>query len=230
MVLRVIMVMLLLFPVTAFSQSIIYNLDPQSSVYKSAPGKSALGMNISFINNGKNFSGYLTSPIDHSTQAIFGVGIGLLDNERLTGAGTSIPPSPSGVVALEKTSGLGTTGLQSFLTGGFRASSAKEVLTQENTTLFSTVDLTAFGGAGIFKRLKTSSELVMTPSFGVYYAYTWRTAEDKTLSDKKTIESSNFSGEVSLQLDLAPELSIWGALRFSFDTSDTILTVGFNWH
>ena len=71
MVLRVITVMLLLFPLTAFSQT---------SLYRLTPGKSALGMSISFLENGKNLSGYLTSPIDHSTQAIFGVGIGLLES------------------------------------------------------------------------------------------------------------------------------------------------------
>ena len=36
-------------------------------------------MSISFNENGKNLSGYLVSPIDNSTEAIFSVGIGLLD-------------------------------------------------------------------------------------------------------------------------------------------------------
>ena len=44
MMLRVTMVMFLLFPLTAFSQS---------SLYRSTPGKSALGMSISFLDNGK---------------------------------------------------------------------------------------------------------------------------------------------------------------------------------
>ena len=221
MVLRVITVMLLLFPLTAFSQT---------SLYRLTPGKSALGMSISFLENEKNLSGYLTSPIDHSTQAIFGVGIGLLDNEPLKGTGDSIPPSPSGVVALERTSALGTTGLQSFLTGGVGASSAKRVRTEDNMTLRSVVGLRTFGGAGIFKRLKTSSELVMTPSFGVFYEYTWETTDDKLSAEKESTEFSDFSGGVGLQLDLAPEVSVWGALTFSFDTSDAVLSVGVNWH
>ena len=221
MALRVIMVMLLLFPLTVFSQT---------SSYMSTPGKSAIGMSISFLDNGRNLNGYLTSPIDHSTQAIFGVGIGLRDNEDLKGTGESIPPVPSGVVALEKTSGLGTTGLQSFLASGVGASSAKRVRTADDVTLRSVVGLTAFGTAGIFKRLKTSSDWVMTPSFGVSYAYTWLTTDDKWLDQKETTESGEFLGGVGLQLDLAPEINIWGALTFSFDTSDTILTVGVNWH
>ena len=100
--------------------------------------------------------------------------------------------------------------------------------------------LTAFGTAGIFKRLKTSSDWVMTPSFGVSYAYTWLTTDDKWLDQKETTESGEFLGGVGLQLDLAPEINIWGALTLanapsfgifgSFDTSDTILTVGVNWH
>ena len=199
MVLRVITVMLLLFPLTAFSQT---------SLYRLTPGKSALGMSISFLENEKNLSGYLTSPIDHSTQAIFGVGIGLLDNEPLKGTGDSIPPSPSGVVALERTSALGTTGLQSFLTGGVGASSAKRVRTEDNMTLRSVVGLRTFGGAGIFKRLKTSSELVMTPSFGVFYEYTWETTDYKLSDEKESAEFSDFSGGVGLQLDLAPEVSV----------------------
>ena len=219
--LRVIMVMLLLFPLTAFSQT---------SSYMSTPGKSAIGMSISFLDNGRNLNGYLISPIDHNTQAIFAAGIGLFDNENLKGTGESIPPSPSGVVALEKTSGLGTTGLQSFLVGGFGASSAKRIRTADDVTLRSVVGLTGFGGAGIFKRLKTSSDWVMTPSFGISYAYTWLTTDDKWLNQKETTESGEFSGGVGLQLDLAPEVSIWGALTFSFDTSDTVLTIGVNWH
>ena len=201
MVLRVITVMLLLFPLTAFSQT---------SLYRLTPGKSALGMSISFLENEKNLSGYLTSPIDHSTQAIFGVGIGLLDNEPLKGTGDSIPPSPSGVVALERTSALGTTGLQSFLTGGVGASSAKRVRTEDNMTLRSVVGLRTFGGAGIFKRLKTSSELVMTPSFGVYYAYTWRTAEDKILSDKKLSSLVIFQGALACN-SISRQRSVCGA-------------------
>ena len=213
--------MFLLFPLTAFSQS---------SLYRSAPGKSALGMSISFLDNRKNLNGYLTSPIDHNTQAIFAAGIGLFDNDQLADLNASIPPSPSGAVALETTSSLGTTGLQSFLTGGVKASSAKGVLTDDNITVVSIVDLTAFGGAGIFKRLQTSSELVMIPSFGVFYSYTWETADYKLLGSKESTEFSDFSGGIGLQLDLAPEVSVWGALTFSFDTSDTALTVGVNWY
>ena len=227
MALRVIMVMFLLFPLTAFSQS---------GFYRSPPGKDALGMSISFNDNGKYLRGYLVSPLDNSTQAIFSVGIGLLDRiglwdtETLKTYGASIPPAPSGAVALQRTSALGTTGLQSFLTGGVGASSTKIVLTDQNEPLLGFVDLAAFGGAGIFKRLKTSSELVMTPSFGVFYRYTWSTAEDKESGEKETAESGNLLGAVGLQLDLAPEFSMWGALSFSFDTSDTALSVGVIWH
>ena len=105
MALRVIMVMLLLFPLTVFSQT---------SSYMSTPGKSAIGMSICFLDNGRNLNGYLTSPIDHSTQAIFGVGIGLRDNEDLKGTGESIPPVPSGVVALEKQVDLEQRGFSPF--------------------------------------------------------------------------------------------------------------------
>ena len=221
MMLRVAMIMFLLFPLTAFSQS---------SLYRSDPGESALGMSISFLDNGKNLTGYLTSPIDQRTQAIFAAGIGLFDNDQLADLNASIPPSPSGAVALETTSSLGTTGLQSFLVGGVKASSAKGVLTDENITILSIVGLTAFGGAGIFKRLKTSSELVMTPSFGVLYSYTWETTDYKEWGEKESTEFSDFSGGVGLQLDLAPEVSVWGTLSFSFDSSDTALTVGVTWH
>ena len=221
MMLRFIMVTLLLFPLTAFSQG---------SLYRSTPGKSALGMSISFREDGKVLGGHLLSPIDHNTQVLFSVGVGLFENEKLAGLNVSIPPSPSGTVALEKTSALGTTGLQSFLTGGVGASSAKGVWDEGNETALSIVGLTAFGGAGIFKRLKTSSELVMTPSFGVFYAYTWETTDYKISGKQESTELSDFSGGVGLQLDLAPEVSVWGALNFSFDTSDTVLGVGVIWH
>ena len=221
MILRVITVMFLLFPLIAFSQT---------SSYMSTPGKSAIGMSISFLDNGRRLNGYLTSPMDQSTQAIFAVGIGLHDNEALIGTGESIPPSPAGTVALEKTSGLGTTGLQSFVSGGVQASSAKRVRTVDDVTLRSVVGLTAAGSAGIFKRLKTSSDWVMIPSFGVSYTYTWLTTDDAQFPQKETTEFGEFSGGVALQLDLAPEVNIWGALTFSFDTSATVLTVGVNWH
>ena len=219
MALRVIIVMFLLFPLTAFSQS---------SLYRSTPGKSALGMSLSFLDNGRILNGYLVSPLDNSTQAIFGAGIKLLDNEDLD---ESTPPSPSGVVALEKTSGLGTTGLQAFLSGGFMASSRKQVLSESNITSLSIVDLTTLGGAGIFKRLKSSSELVITPSFGIYYAYTWRTTTNYGVSEETiTTEFSDFSGAAGLQLDIAPEVSVWSTLTFSFDNPETVLRVGFNWY
>ena len=193
-------------------------------------------MSISFLDNGKLLSGHLATPIDDNTQAIFAAGIGLLDRielldkKTLEALGVSIPPAPSGAVVLERTSVVGTKGLQSFLIGGTGASSVKVVWIDGNKPFLSSVGWTAFGGAGIFKRLKTSSELVMTPSFGVSYAYTWATAEDKESGAKETAESGNFSGAVGMQLDLAPEVSVWGGLSFSFDTSDTALTVGISWH
>lgn len=211
--------MLLLFPLTAFSQS---------SLYTSTPGKSALGMNINFLETETILRGHLISPIDHSTQMIFNVGIGLADNEKLKGLNGSIPPSLSGSVALEKMRGLGTTGLQSFLSGGLTA--VRGALTDENITLLSIVQLTAFGGAGIFKRLKTSSELVITPSFGVFYGYTWVRTDYKLSDQKESTELSDFFGSIGLQLDLAPEVSVWGGLGFSFNTPNTILSVGVNWY
>ena len=189
MALRVIIVMLLLFPLTAFSQS---------SLYRSTPGKSALGMSLSFLDNGRILNGYLVSPLDTSTQAIFGAGIKLLDNENLD---ESTPPSPSGVVALEKTSGLGTTGLQAFLSGGFMASSRKQVLSETNITSLSIVDLTTLGGAGIFKRLKSSSELVITPSFGIYYASTMHILGEQRITgdQRKKLRQSSviFRGQLA---------------------------------
>ena len=74
------------------------------------------------------------------------------------------------------------------------ASSRKQV-DESNITSLSIVDLTVLGGAGIFKPLKSSSELVITPSFGVYYAYTWRTTDYKVSEEKLKMEFSDFSGD-----------------------------------
>lgn len=110
------------------------------------------------------------------------------------------------------------------------ASSRKQVLSKGNITSLSIVDLTALGGAGIFKRLKSSSELVITPSFGVFYGYTWVRTDHKLSDQKESTELSDFFGSIGLQLDLAPEASVWGGLGFSFNTPNTILSVGFNWY
>ena len=48
----------------------------------------------------------------------------------------------------------------------------------------------------------------MTPSFGVFYEYTWETTDDKLSAEKESTEFSDFSGGVGLQLDLAPEVSV----------------------
>ena len=221
MMLRIIATIFLLFPVAGFSQSSFHNV---------TPGRSALGISVSFLENGKVFGGSLATPIDDTAQLVFAAGIGLLEDEKFERFNTAIPPSPAASIALVKTSGLGTTGLKSFISGGLAVNSEKEVLRENNRTIISQVGLEASAGAGIFKHLNTSSELVATPIIAISYGYTWTTEDNKLDDTKETTESGSFSGSAGLQLDITPEISIWSLLNFSFDDPDTILSVGFNWY
>ena len=102
---RVITVMLLLFPLTAFSQNSFYT--------DQLRGKDALGMSLSFLDNGKIVSMDILSPLSiiaHKRFLVLALNcwIALDCGTRKHSAHTVLlcPPSPFGVVALEKTSGL----------------------------------------------------------------------------------------------------------------------------
>ena len=225
-------VIFLLFPVAAFSQQM--SVSPVSGTkmpsgfpidfYRSTRGLDSLGISISFLEDGKVLGGNLAIPIDERLQAFLGVGLGLFDdleiNGNFKGPTNSIPPSPIAAAGMVLTSDPGKTGLQSFLSGSFNVISMKAV---RDVPLVSIVGLTAQGVGGVFKRLEVSSEWVAIPFLGVSYAYTWAITDNKISDVKETTESDSFSGLVGLELELAPELSVWGSLTFSFDSSDTIV-------
>ena len=99
-----------------------------------------------------------------------------------------------------------------------------------NETFVKTRTLGLTGGGGLLKRLGTKSGWSLTPFFGVYYSNAWAVTERQWTELEEAVSNSSILGEVGMEIAVSRTTSIVGSVLFSFESSDTVFSIGINLH
>lgn len=76
------------------------------------------------------------------------------------------------------------------------------------------------------KRIKTDSELIITPSFRLFVGTYWLTLESNEFNNETETESdTSFSGQIGLEIGVSPTFSIGSGVGFSFEDSDLVFSI-----
>ena len=209
-----------LLPMTAYSQI---------SLYKLPKGRTGLGLGLSTDENIKTISGSLDYGIDKDLIISFTGGVGLIDDDGYNKT-LEIPPAPAAGLSIVRISSLGQTGLDYFLNGSFSAVFSRTVDAATSETFVKTRTLGLTGGGGLLKRLGTKSGWSLTPFFGVYYANAWAVTERQWTGLEEAVSNSSILGEAGMEIAVSRTTSIVGSVLFSFESSDTVFSIGINLH
>ena len=209
-----------LLPMTAYSQI---------SLYKLPKGRTGLGLGLSAAENINTISGSLDYGIDKDLKISFTAGVGLIEDDEYNKT-LEIPPAPAGGLSIMRINSLGQTGLDYFLNGSFSAVFSRTVDAATNETFVKTRTLGLTGGGGLLKRLGTKSGWSLTPFFGVYYSNAWAVTERQWTELEEAVSNSSILGEAGLEIAVSRTTSIVGSVLFSFESSDTVFSIGINLH
>ena len=211
---------LALLPMTAYSQT---------SLYKLPKGRTGLGLGFSAAENINTISGSLDYGIDKDLKISFTAGVGLIEDDEYNKT-LEIPPAPAGGLSIVRINSLGQTGLDYFLNGRFSAVFSRTVDAATNETFVKTRTLGLTGGGGLLKRLGTKSGWSLTPFFGVYYSNAWAVTERQWTELEEAVSNSSILGEAGMEIAVSRTTSIVGSVLFSFESSDTVFSIGINLH
>ena len=211
---------LALLPMTAYSQT---------SLYKLPKGRTGLGLGFSAAENINTISGSLDYGIDKDLKISFTAGVGLIEDDEYNKT-LEIPPAPAGGLSIVRINSLGQTGLDYFLNGNFSAVFSRTVDAATNETFVKTRTLGLTGGGGLLKRLGTKSGWSLTPFFGVYYSNAWAVTERQWTELEEAVSNSSILGEAGMEIAVSRTTSIVGSVLFSFESSDTVFSIGINLH
>ena len=211
---------LALLPMTAYSQT---------SLYKLPKGRTGLGLGFSAAENINTISGSLDYGIDKDLKIYFTAGVGLIEDDEYNKT-LEIPPAPAGGLSIVRINSLGQTGLDYFLNGRFSAVFSRTVDAATNETFVKTRTLGLTGGGGLLKRLGTKSGWSLTPFFGVYYSNAWAVTERQWTELEEAVSNSSILGEAGMEIAVSRTTSIVGSVLFSFESSDTVFSIGINLH
>ncbi len=211
---------LALLPITAYSQT---------SLYKLPKGRTGLGLGFSAAENINTISGSLDYGIDKDLKISFTAGVGLIEDDEYNKT-LEIPPAPAGGLSIVRINSLGQTGLDYFLNGSFSAVFSRTVDAATSETFVKTRTLGLTGGGGLLKRLGTKSGWSLTPFFGVYYANAWAVTERQWTGLEEAVSNSSILGEAGMEIAVSRTTSIVGSVLFSFESSDTVFSIGINLH
>ena len=217
---RYIIFFLALLPITAYSQT---------SLYKLPKGRTGLGLGFSAAENINTISGSLDYGIDKDLKISFTAGVGLIEDDEYNKT-LEIPPAPAGGLSIVRINSLGQTGLDYFLNGRFSAVFSRTVDAATNETFVKTRTLGLTGGGGLLKRLGTKSGWSLTPFFGVYYSNAWAVTERQWMELEEAVSNSSILGEAGMEIAVSRTTSIVGSVLFSFESSDTVFSIGINLH
>ena len=209
-----------LLPMTAYSQI---------SLYKLPKGRTGLGLGLSAAENINTISGSLDYGIDKDLKISFTAGVGLIEDDEYNKT-LEIPPAPAAGLSIMRINSLGQTGLDYFLNGRFSAVFSRTVDAATNETFVKTRTLGLTGGGGLLKRLGTKSGWSLTPFFGVYYSNAWAVTERQWTGLEEAVSNSSILGEAGLEIAVSRTTSIVGSVLFSFESSDTVFSIGINLH
>ena len=224
-----VVLMFVLYPVTAYSQTSLYRLPTADTSLGLTLSKQDIG--ITKPKDTTTVGANLDYGIEDDLKISFQVGVGLTD-------ATDVPPAPNGVVGIVRLKPLGDTGLDYFWRGDFGAVFFRSVQESTNQVLERSRILRLLGAAGVLKRLETASGQVMHPFFVLSYVRSWETSEAdaefaeelENLVFKKSMRHGDLAGEIGIEIELSPTVTALGGLQFSFERSDIAFRVGLNFY
>jgi hypothetical protein len=209
-----------LLPITAYSQTSLYELPK---------GRTGLGLGFSTTEDIDTISGSLDYGIDKDLRVSLTAGVGLIEDDEFNRS-LEIPPAPAAGLSIVRINALGQTGLDYFLNGSFSAIFSRTVDAVTSETFIKTRTLELTGGGGLLKRLGTKSGWALTPFFGVYYSNAWAVTERQWARLEEAMSDSSILGEAGIEIQMSRSTSIIGSVLFSFESSDTIFSIGINLH
>ncbi len=212
---------MVLYPVTTYSQV---------SFKKLPIGGTSYGFEFSPQTDVTTIGARVDYGINRDAKIYLGAAIGFIDDDELGSYGGEIPPSPGVGLGVLHIQPLGQSGVEYFLYGEFGAAFAWIVDSATDETYGNSRTFGLSGGGGILKRLKTQSDLVIIPYFGLSYRNIWLTVENTLWDYKESDSDRSFGGIVGLEIEMSPTISVIGAFGFSFDSSDTVFSIGLNFH
>lgn len=220
----------LLFPVTAYSQTSLYEL-PQGRM---AVGLGFTGLDFSRSQDAIGIGGSLSYGVSSRTKITLGTNIGIIDKERYGGSGIDIPPPVMVGIGSLHVSPLGQTGLDYFFSGGTYTSFSRVFNASTNETVGSARSIGLSGGGGISKRIQTNFGWTLNPFCGVSYLWSWTRISTKGALEEtgRNRVFSGFGGRVGLEaeVEVSPTISVIGAFGVSFENFDGSFSVGLNFH
>ncbi len=212
---------LILSPAAAYSQA---------SFKKLPIGKTSYGFEFSPQTDVTVIGARVDYGINNDSKISFHAALGFTNDDALGSYGGDIPPSPGVGLSVLHIQPLGQSELEYFIQGGFAASFARVVDNTTNDTLVRSRGYGLTGGGGILTRLKTQPGWVIIPYFGLSYTNVWLTVEDALQDFEETDSDGSFGGTVGLEIEMSPKISVIGAFAFSFQSSDTVFSIGLNLH
>lgn len=221
--------MLVLYPVTAYSQASLYQLSTEDTSLGLTLNKQDIG--ITKPKDTTTIGANLYYGIQDDLKVSFQVGVGL------TGP-TNVPPAPTGQISIAQIKPLGDTGLQYFWNADLDAVFFRIVQESTNQVLERSRLIGLSGAVGVLKRLETESGQVINPFFALSYTKFWENLETNVesaeiLEDlvfKQTKDSGDFGGEIGVEIELSPTMTALGSFRFSFENSDVVFRAGLNFY
>lgn len=209
------------------------------SIIKKLPiGKTGYGFELSPQTDVITIGARLDYGINNDSKISFGGAIGFTDDDFGTFVtyGGDVPPFPLVGMSILHIETFKQYELEFFfLQGGFagafrRVITSYDLLSGESTDGHSLWSYTLSGGGGILKRLKTQSEWVISPFFALSYTNVWVIEESRLHDFEETGSDGSFGGTVGLEIEMSPKMSIISSFAFSFQSSDTVFSIGLNFH
>ena len=224
--------LLVLLPVTAYSQMGLYELQQG----KMAVGFAFTGLDFSIRQEIMGIGGNLSYGINSRTKVGLVTNIGILDEDQYGGSEIDVPPPVMIGVGLGHVGPLGRTGLDYFLTSafytGFSSGIARRLDDPTNETLLSVRTNGLAGGGGVSKRLKTGIGWALRPFCGLSYSRSWsridRKGEAKEMGRNRS--SSGYAGNLGLVVEFSPAISLTGTFGISLEDFDNSFSIGLNFH
>ena len=222
----------LLLPVTAYSQiGFIRICDKEKWLPVLASLASTLGRSQDAI---ADTSGILSYGMSSHTRIGLISNIGFFGRNRY-GSELDVPPSLMIGIQPVHTRSLGQTGLDYFLTGafytGFSSGISRPLNAPADATLLSVRTNGFSSGGGISKRLETNFGWVLNPFCGVSYSRSWtRVSREEEPKIRLNRVSSGYGGQVGLEIELSPAISVRGIFGVSSKDFDGSFRIGLNFH
>ena len=212
-----------LFPVTAYSQTGLYELPT---------GEMAVGLSLGRGQHSSAIGGNFGYGISNRTKVALTGGVSFIDKDLYDGSSTHIPPSFGGGVVLAHIRPLGQTSLDYFFSGGIHTTFSRTLDASTNETLANALSVGLSGGGGLIKRFETDFGWTLKPFCGIFCSGAWASldAKDGSVEVRENPTFLGFSGNVGLEIEISPMISVVGVFGVDLEDFDRGFSIGLNFH